>query len=157
MEFNDETTDWLPPKGLKESHPVQVAEYAESNRIQDEPAFKWWVRYVLKKTKSLISMVAARYWRTTDKFGIHLPHSVAEAYKIDKETGTLFWTKAIEKEMGKIHSMNAFLKIDGLKPSDLRQDASKLPGHAEIGLHMVFDIKMDGKIHTKGTVSGERE
>ena len=145
VEFNDETTDWLPPKGLKESHPVQVAEYAESNRIQDEPAFKWWVRYVLKKTKSLISKVAARYWRTTHKFGIQLPHSVAEAYKIDKETGTLFWTKAIEKEMGKIHSMNAFLKIDGLKPSELRQDATKLPGHAEIGLHMVFDIKMDEK------------
>ena len=59
--------------------------------------------------------------------------------------------------MDKIYSMNAFLKIDGLKPSELRQDATKLPGHAEIGLHMVFDIKMDGKIHTKGTVSGERE
>ena len=145
VEFSDETTDWLPLKDLKESHPVQVAEYAESNRIQDEPAFKWWVPYVLKKTKSLISKVAARYWRTTHKFGIQLPHSVAEAYKIDKETGTLFWTKAIEKEMGKIHSMNAFLKIDELKPSELRQDATKLPGHAEIGLHMVFDIKMDGK------------
>ena len=36
---------------------------------------------------------------TTHKFGIRVPTSAAEAYAIDKETGTDYWTKSIEKEM----------------------------------------------------------
>jgi hypothetical protein len=30
-------------KDLKESNPVEVAEYAVANKIDDEPAFAWWV------------------------------------------------------------------------------------------------------------------
>ena len=51
--------------------------------------------------------------------------------------------------MKKIHSLNAFEKADGLTPEQLRSDATKLPGHIEIGLHMIFDIKMDGKFTRK--------
>jgi hypothetical protein len=30
-------------KDLKESNPVKVAEYTVANKIDDEPAFAWWV------------------------------------------------------------------------------------------------------------------
>ena len=36
-------------------------------------------------------------WRTTHKFGIQVPNTVDEAYKIDQQTGTTFWKKATEK------------------------------------------------------------
>jgi hypothetical protein len=36
-------TDWLPLKDLKESYPVQVAEYAVANKFAKQPAFAWWV------------------------------------------------------------------------------------------------------------------
>ena len=34
---------------MKESYPVQLAEYAVQNRISLEPAFVWWAPYALKK------------------------------------------------------------------------------------------------------------
>ena len=37
---------------MKASNPIEVAEYAAANRIVEEPAFKWWVPYVLQKRQS---------------------------------------------------------------------------------------------------------
>ena len=42
---------WIPLSDLKASNPVEVAEFAKSRRIDDEPAFKWWVPYTLKKER----------------------------------------------------------------------------------------------------------
>eukprot|EP00980_Cylindrotheca_fusiformis_P014246 scaffold3766_cov80-Cylindrotheca_fusiformis.AAC.1 len=55
VEWVDGTSDWLPLKDLKESNPVEVAEYAVANKIEEEPAFKWWVPYVLKKRNRILS------------------------------------------------------------------------------------------------------
>ena len=33
-------------KDIKDSYPVQLAEYAVDNRISEEPAFKWLVKFV---------------------------------------------------------------------------------------------------------------
>eukprot|EP00980_Cylindrotheca_fusiformis_P021606 scaffold8458_cov76-Cylindrotheca_fusiformis.AAC.2 len=141
VEWHDGTTDWIPLKDLKESNPLEVEEYVIANRIADEPAFNWWVQHAIKKRNRILSKIKAKYWRTTHKFGIELPHSVAEAYAIDKNTGTLHWTNTIEKEMKKIHS--------GFRPDELRRNAMRLPGHAEVGLHMIFDVEMDGKFTRK--------
>jgi len=48
VEWKDGTTSWLPLKTLKETNPVQVAEYAKGNRIDAEPVFDWWVPTVLR-------------------------------------------------------------------------------------------------------------
>ena len=39
VEWKDGTTSWLPLKEIKEKNPVEVANYAISNRIDTEPAF----------------------------------------------------------------------------------------------------------------------
>jgi hypothetical protein len=51
------TSDWNPLSQLKESNPVEVAEYARANKIDDELAFVWWVRDVLKKRNRIIAKV----------------------------------------------------------------------------------------------------
>jgi hypothetical protein len=84
-------------KDLKDANPIEVAEYAVANRLQEEPAFKWWVHDVLRCRNQIINKVKSRYWKLTHKFGIRLPHSVQEALKIDEETNTTFWTNAIKK------------------------------------------------------------
>ena len=79
---------------LKESHPLQVAEFALATGIDDEPAFNWWVTWVLKKSDRIISLVkcrSTRYHKLTHKFGIELPKTVEEAYAIDKATVISFW------------------------------------------------------------------
>jgi hypothetical protein len=62
LKWKDGSEAWLPLKDVKESFPVQVAEYAVQVRIQDEPAFGWWVPYVLKKRSHIIAKVKSKYW-----------------------------------------------------------------------------------------------
>jgi hypothetical protein len=45
---------WVPLADLKESNPVELAEYAVANRLQEEPAFMWWVSLVLRKRNRII-------------------------------------------------------------------------------------------------------
>jgi len=40
---------------VKESNPVDVAEYAIANKIAEEPACSWWVQNVLRKRNRMIS------------------------------------------------------------------------------------------------------
>ena len=49
VEWRDGSSDWIAMKDLKESYPVELAMYATDRKIDDEPAFAWWVPYVLKK------------------------------------------------------------------------------------------------------------
>ena len=121
---------------LKESHPLQVAEFAFAVQIADEPAFNWWVSWVLKKQDRIISQAmcrSARYHKRTHKFGIELPKTVEEAYAIDRATGATFWPDAIGKEMKNV--CVAFEIIgDGVAPP---------ADHQYIRCHMVFDVKME--------------
>ena len=144
VEWKEGGSDWITLKDLKESYPVEVAEYAKANKIAEEPAFAWWVNNVLKRRNRIISKVKSRYWKTTHKFGIELPHSVEEAFAIDHRNGNNFWREAIEKEMSKIRGMGAFERYDNATPQQLRGGERKLPGYQQIGCHMIFDIKMDG-------------
>jgi hypothetical protein len=146
VEWKDGSSDWVDLKDLKASNPVEVAEYAVANKIVEEPAFKWWVANVLRRRNRIISKLKSRYWKTTHKFGIRVPKSVDEAYKIDSETGTDLWTKAIVKEMTKVKV--AFSRWDGGTLEEAR-GGKLLVGYQEIGCHMVFDIKMDGNFTRK--------
>ncbi|KAL7479872.1 hypothetical protein ACHAW6_005592 [Cyclotella cf. meneghiniana] len=77
-EWKDGSTSWQKLSDLKESQPLQVAEFALAMGIAYELAFNWW-------------------W--THKFGIELPKTVDEAYAINKATGTTFWHDAFELEI----------------------------------------------------------
>ena len=63
---------------------METVEFADANNLFEGLAFKWWTKRVLKNKDGIISRVKSRYWRTSHKFGIALPHSVEEAYTIDK-------------------------------------------------------------------------
>ena len=76
VEWKDGQTSWIDLKDLKDSNPIEVAEYAVANRIVEEPAFKWWVSRTVRKRNRVISKLKGKYWRTTHKFGIKLPKDV---------------------------------------------------------------------------------
>ena len=44
MEWKDGSVDGVPLKDLKQSNPVELAEYSVANEISDEPSFNWWVK-----------------------------------------------------------------------------------------------------------------
>ena len=89
--MKDHSTEWFKLKDLKESNPLEVAQCARDNQIEDEPAFKWWVPFTIRKRDRILKATQKRYFQTEQKFGIELPKTVERALKIDDETGTTFW------------------------------------------------------------------
>ena len=86
-QWKDKSTSWEKLSDLKESHPLETAEYATAMNIDHEPAFNWWAPHVLKKRDRIISLVKQRkprYLKRTHKFGIEVPKSAKEAFDLDK-------------------------------------------------------------------------
>ena len=90
--------NWHKLADIKDSYPVQLAEYAVANDIDHETAFKWWMKKTLRRKERMISKVERKYWRNINKFGIEIPKSVAEVYRIDRESRKNHWTRAIKRK-----------------------------------------------------------
>jgi hypothetical protein len=100
-QWKDGSTTWESLKDLKESHPLEMAEYAITQGIDHEPAFNCWVPQVLRLQKCIISLVKKRkmsYLKKNTKFGIEVPASVDHALKINKRNGNTLYADAIAKE-----------------------------------------------------------
>ena len=54
-QWKDSSTNWVALKDMKNSYPVQIADYAVANCIDDEPAFAWWMSNVVKKHEQILS------------------------------------------------------------------------------------------------------
>jgi hypothetical protein len=86
VKWRDGSSDWLALKDLKQdSDPVELAIYAKECKVDDKPAFAWWVPYVLRKQKRVLQKIKTKYWARTHKYGICIPKNVKEAMEIDKE------------------------------------------------------------------------
>ena len=140
VQWKDGSSNWIPLKDLKDSNPIETAEYAVAHGIAEEPAFAWWAKEILKKRRRILSKLGkSKYWRTTEKFGIKVPKTVEEAQRFDRENGNTLWMDAIKKEMK--HVMPAFTRAEcSLEEA---KSGKGLPGYQEIKCHLVFDIKMD--------------
>jgi hypothetical protein len=57
VSWKDGSTSWVPLKDMKNSFPVELAEYALANKIIEEPAFTWWAKHVLRKRDCIIKKV----------------------------------------------------------------------------------------------------
>ena len=80
---------------LKESYPVEIAEYSIVKNISHHPVFVWWVNHVVSKKKVIISKIKSLYWQTTHHYGVKLPKTSAEALKFDQKNNNALWWDAI--------------------------------------------------------------
>ena len=145
VQWKDGSTSWIALKDIKNSYPIEVARYAISNKIDDEPAFAWWVPYTLRKVQAIVSKLKSKYWQRTHKYGIKIPKSAKEAYTIDKENGNTYWADAIKTEM---------IKIKGAVQT-YNGDPSSLVGYQEVTGHMIFDIKLGEGFRRKARYVGD--
>ena len=51
VQWKDQSTTWIALKDIKNSFPAHLAEYLVQARISQEPAFAWWVSFVIKKRR----------------------------------------------------------------------------------------------------------
>ena len=77
----------------------------------------------------IISAVKTRARRTTHKYGVELPNSVAHAKELDAATGNTMWMDAMKKEMGRFGIAIQVLEAERAPPG-----WSKVTGHLD-GLH----------------------
>ena len=133
IQWRDGSSSWEPLSAMKESNPVEVAEFAVSQGIDHEPAFAWWVNYTLKKRDRIIANVNARYHKRTHKFGLEIPKNMEDCKRIDTANGNTYWRDAVTAE---INAVRVAFKIK-------HGDEQIPPGHQYIRCHMIFDIKME--------------
>ena len=120
-------------KLMKENFPVETAEFSIAKSIGDEPAFAYWVPFTLRKRDRIIAAATGRVRKTTHKYGIEVPTSVAHAKEIDNRNGNRFWQEAIDLEMSNVAV--AFEILDRDSPIPV--------GWTPCSGHLVFDVKMD--------------
>jgi hypothetical protein len=61
VKWKDGSTSWEALKDLKESNPVEVAEYAVSAKLVSEPAFAWWGPFTLTRRDRIIAKIDSRF------------------------------------------------------------------------------------------------
>ena len=80
--WNDGNKEWVPLQEVKDSNPIELAEYVRAKRLHEEPAFQWWVPNVLQQREAIVSKVKARTI-TSHKYGVEIPRTVEQAHKLD--------------------------------------------------------------------------
>ena len=133
ISWKDGSTSWERLADLKESYPIEVAEYAVSRGIDHEPAFAWWVPYTLKRRNRIIAAVNKRYAKDGYRFGLKVPNTLEEAIAIDRENGNTLWQDAIKKELVAVKIAFKILEDDEEIP----------PAYQRISCHFIFTIKME--------------
>ena len=139
IQWKDGSTTWNKMKDVKDSYPVELAEYAIQNKISEQPAFAWWVPYTIKKKARIIDKVKSKYWERTHKYGIRIPKSVKEALEVDRANGDTQWWDSIRKEMDNVRV--AFEVYEG-KVEDL-------VGYQKVKCHVIFDVKLGENFRRK--------
>lgn len=144
--WKDGSEQWVPLKLLKESHPVEVAEFSVSRSIDHEPAFHWWVPYTLRKRDRIISAVNSRVTKISHKYGIEIPRTIKAALALDVKNSDTFWRDAINKEM---ENLKVAFDI-------LPEGKNAPPGYAKASGHLVFDVRMTLERKARWVKDGHR-
>ena len=103
--------------------PHELAECVVAHKIQDEPAFAWWVRDTLQQRVRIISKLKPEYWHTTHKFGIRLPKELRKHYELTRKWGPTSGQRRSKRNYEKYvlpgrPMMTLILNVSGLKGAD---------------------------------------
>ena len=145
-EWKDGTSSWIPLSLLKESNPLETAQYAKFHNLMDEPTFAWWIKRVIKKAHLIVKVTTHCAVKKKIKFGVVVPELYEEALALDQENGNDYWQKAIDKELKNVKV--AF---------KLLEEGDKLPaGSKYIPYHIIYDVKFDMTRKARLVAGGHR-
>ena len=146
IKWKDKSESWIKLADMKESHPVEVAEYARASGIDNEPAFEWWVPHTLKKRQVILSALKKRIRKTTHKYGIEIPTSVEHAFELDRKNGNNLWKDALETEMYNIGVAFEILEDGKTAPA----------GYTKVSGHLIWSVKMDFTRKARWVLDGHK-
>ena len=144
LKRKDGRTTWEKLKDIKDSYPVQLAEYTAEKKISEESAFEWWFKFILRKRDCIISKTQ-RCWLKTHTYGICVLNTFEEANLIDKVNAEIFWWDAIMKYMKNVRpAFEVFEKHKEEIPIEYQQ----------IKCQMIFDFKLGANFRRKEILVG---
>ena len=144
-QWEDGSSNWVALKDMKNSYPIELAEYATRVKIDHLPAYSWWVPYTLKKQTRILAKLKSKYWMRSHKYGCEIPKSIADAKRIDAANKNRLWQDAIDLEMKNVRI--AFQLFNG--------DPTTLKGYKSVTTHLIFDIKMGENFRRKVRCVGD--
>lgn len=139
-----------PLSVIGKDDPVTCALYARDNDLLE---LDGWKRFkpIAKRQKKLLRMVNQAKLRsfresTRYKYGFEVPKDYPDAIRLDERNGTTKWTEATELEMSQLDDYKAF--------KDLGKGAKLPNGYRKIRVHLVYDVKHDGRHKARCVADG---
>jgi len=123
--------------------PVTCAIYARENGLLDEPGWKRF-KSIAKREKKFIRMVNQAKLRSFNtapryKYGFEVPRTYDQALRLDSRNGNNLWADAVALELKQITEYDTFTD------KGHHTTAKVPPGYKKIRVHLVFDVKHDGR------------
>jgi len=139
-----------PLKVVAKDDPVTCAIYAADNNLLDVDGWKQFKR-IANRQKKLLRMVnqaKLKSFRTAPryKYGYEVPRNYDHAVELDRRAGNTKWQDATGLEMAQLDDYNTF--------QDYGQNARPPEGYKKIRVHLVFDVKHDGRHKARMVADG---
>ena len=128
---------------IAKDDPVTCAIYAKDHDLLDLPGWKRF-KSIAKRQRKLIRMVNQAKLRSYNsapryKYGYEVPRDYHHAIAIDQKTGNTKWQDATKLELEQINEYEVFRDLG-------HKDGAHAPlGYKRIRVHLVFDVKHDGR------------
>jgi hypothetical protein len=141
VKWTEGSQTYEPLKVIGEDSPVACAVYARENNLLNEPGWKHF-KHIAKRQKTLyrqVNQAKLRSFRTAPKYkyGFEVARDYAHAMKLDAESGTTRWKDATKLELAQIDDYETF--------EDIGKGGTPPIGFRKIKVHLVFDVKHDGR------------
>jgi hypothetical protein len=132
--------------------PVSCAVYAREHGLLDTPGWKRFKR-IAKREKVLrraVNQAKIRSYNTAPRFkyGYEIPRNYEHALFLDRRNGNTLWQDANKLEFDQLAEYQTF--------RDMGPASNTTPpaGHKKIRVHLVFDVKHDGRHKVRCVADG---
>ena len=147
---NGEITD-EPLSIIAIDAPLACAKYAKKNNLLDLPGWKRLKPIANKMNKMIRSAnkvkIRSVAYKPKYKYGVKIPRNYLEAVKFDKENGNTLWQDATKLEMEHMRGYKVF--------KDIGKFSAVPDGFKNIRVHMVYDVKHDGRHRARLVANGQ--
>ena len=130
--------------------PVACAIYARKNGLLDKPGWRRFKRIAKKQGKYFTAINKAKirqhFSKPKFKYGVEIPKNYSDALRLDKANNNNLWQDATKLELDLMREYKVF-KDDGYQapvPNDYKN----------IRVHLVFDVKHDGRHRARLVADG---
>ena len=132
-----------PLKIIAADDPVTCAIYAKEHGLLDQPGWKQF-KFIAKREKVFTRMVNQAKLRSFNtapryKYGFEVPRTYDQAMRLDQKNKNTRWKDAATLELDQIFEYKTFID------KGHHTKTSPPTGYKKIRVHLVFDVKHDGR------------